>query len=210
MCPTAYEQMSFFGLFLKNKVSMLPEQPPMFFFQEAHNLDSKTHTRPTYNVSSEGCSQRHQGQGVRKVHPMRMSSCTLCARKGSRPRNIGEDAELCLPIWHCGTRKAFLMHVSTAFNAIKKWGTFKAYKEAIEAYVEQRKAVKQAKAALALLTAPAGKGKKASKKASAKKSPEKAWQNAKEGTALADAPDAELCKDYTSNRRSESLSLNLN
>jgi hypothetical protein len=112
---------------------------------------------------------------------------------------IGEDAELCLPIWHCGTRKAFLMHVSTALDAIKKRSTFKAYKEAIEAYVEQGKAVKQAKAALALLTAPAGKGKKASRKASAKKSPEKAWQKAKEGMASANAPDPELCKDYQAN-----------
>jgi hypothetical protein len=87
---------------------------------------------------------------------------------------IGEDAELHLPIWHCGMHKAFIMHVSTALNAIKKWGTFKAYKEAIEAYVEQRKVVKQAKATLALLTAPTCKGKKASKKSSAKKYPEKA------------------------------------
>jgi hypothetical protein len=39
---------------------------------------------------------------------------------------IGEDAELRLPIWHCGTREAFLMHVSTALNTIKKEGTFKA------------------------------------------------------------------------------------
>jgi hypothetical protein len=51
---------------------------------------------------------------------------------------IGEDAELFIPIWHTGTRKAFLMCASTALDAIKKWGTFKAYKEAIEAYVEQR------------------------------------------------------------------------
>ena len=49
---------------------------------------------------------------------------------------IGEDAELRLPIWHCGMCKAFLMHVSTALNAIKKWSTFKAYKEAVEVYVE--------------------------------------------------------------------------
>jgi hypothetical protein len=55
---------------------------------------------------------------------------------------IGVDAELHLPIWHCGIRKAFLMHVSSALNAIKKWGTFKAYKEAQEAYVEQRKVAK--------------------------------------------------------------------
>ncbi len=33
---------------------------------------------------------------------------------------IGVDAELRLLIWHCGTRKAFLMHVSSALNAIKK------------------------------------------------------------------------------------------
>jgi hypothetical protein len=36
---------------------------------------------------------------------------------------IGVDAGLCLPIWHCRTRKAFLMHVSSALDAIKKWGT---------------------------------------------------------------------------------------
>jgi hypothetical protein len=52
------------------------------------------------------------------------------------------------------------MHVSTALNAIKKQGTFKAYKEAQEAYVEQRKVAKQAKAALAILPAPTSKGKK--------------------------------------------------
>jgi hypothetical protein len=40
---------------------------------------------------------------------------------------IGVDAELHLPIWHCETRKAFLMDVSSALNAIKKRGTFKAY-----------------------------------------------------------------------------------
>jgi hypothetical protein len=85
---------------------------------------------------------------------------------------IGEDAELHLPIWHCGTCKAFVMHMSAALDAIKKWGTFKAYKESCEAYVEQRKVAKQAKAALALLTTPTSKGKKESKKASAKKSPE--------------------------------------
>jgi hypothetical protein len=72
---------------------------------------------------------------------------------------IGEDAELHLPIWHCGTCKAFLMHVSTALNAIKKRCTFKAYKEAQEGYVEQWKVVKQAKAAPAVLPAHTSKGK---------------------------------------------------
>ncbi len=32
---------------------------------------------------------------------------------------VGEDAELRIPIWHTGTCKAFLMHVSTVLNAIK-------------------------------------------------------------------------------------------
>jgi hypothetical protein len=90
------------------------------------------------------------------------------------------------------------MHVSTALNAIKKRGTFKAYKEACNAYVEQCKVTKQAKAALALLMAPTSKGEKDSKKASAKKSPkkEKASQKTKESAALANASAPELCKDY--------------
>jgi hypothetical protein len=77
---------------------------------------------------------------------------------------IGEDAELPLSIWRCGTREAFLMHVSTAVNAIEKWGTFKAYKEACGAYVEQCKAAKQAKAGLAILNAAVSEGEKISEK----------------------------------------------
>jgi hypothetical protein len=67
---------------------------------------------------------------------------------------IGVDAELRLLVWHCGMCKAFIMHVSSALNAIGKQGTFKAYKEACKAYVEQHEVAKQEKAALALFTAP--------------------------------------------------------
>jgi hypothetical protein len=88
------------------------------------------------------------------------------------------------------------MHVSTALKAIKKRGTFKAYKETVEAYVDQRKVVKQAKATLALLTAPTSEGKRASKKASAKKSHEKASQKTKESMASANTPAPELCNEY--------------
>jgi hypothetical protein len=115
---------------------------------------------------------------------------------------IGEDAELCLPIWHCGMHEAFLMHKSTALNTIEKRGTVKAYMEAQEAYVEQCEVVKQAKAALAVLPAPTSEGKKASekasKKASAKKSPEeeKASQKTKESATLANAPAPEHCNEY--------------
>ncbi len=98
------------------------------------------------------------------------------------------------------------MHVSPALDAIKKWGTFKAYKEAHESYVEQCKLEKQAKAALALFTAPTSKGNKASEKASKKASEkepakkysekEEASKKTKEGVALADAPAPELCDEY--------------
>jgi hypothetical protein len=105
-----------------------------------------------------------------------------------------------LPIWHCGTCEAFLMHMSTALDAIKKWGTFKAYKEAQEVYVEQWqcKVAKQAKATLGILPAPTSKGEKDSKKASGKNCSEKeeASQKTKEGMALADASAPELCKKY--------------
>jgi hypothetical protein len=128
----------------------------------------------------------------------------------SRKTAIGADAELRLPIWHCGMCKAFLMHVRSALGAIKKRGTFKAYKKAHKVYVEQREAAKQAKAALAFFTAPTSKGEKAFKKASEKASEktskkvsgknrsakEKAIQKTKEGAASSDAPAPEHCNEY--------------
>ncbi len=131
---------------------------------------------------------------------------------------IGVDAKLRLPIWHCRTREAFLMHVSSALDAIKKRGTFKVYKEAHEAYVEQRGVAKQAKADMAHITTHFSKGEKASKKAAKKASEkvsekasekmskktsgknhsekEKASQKTKEGAALSDTPAPDLCKEY--------------
>jgi hypothetical protein len=100
---------------------------------------------------------------------------------------IREDAELALPIWHCGTCKAFLMHVCTAINRIKKQSTFKAHAEAHELYLEHCEVAKQVKATLAVLNAATSKGEKTSKKAS---------QKTKEGVALADTPDPELRAGY--------------
>jgi hypothetical protein len=79
--------------------------------------------------------------------------------------SIKEDAELHLPIWHCGMHEALLIHVSTAIGAIEKWGTFKAYKEACEAYVENRESAKRTKATLDILNAATSKGEQTSKKA---------------------------------------------
>jgi hypothetical protein len=90
---------------------------------------------------------------------------------------IGADEELSLPIWHCRTCKVFLMHVSSALNAIKKRGTFKAYKEGYETYIEQKKATKEAKANLQLFATPASKGKKADKKGTEKTSVEAPRKN---------------------------------
>ncbi len=72
-----------------------------------------------------------------------------------------------MPICHFG---AFLMHVSSALNTIKKRGTFKAYKEGYETYVEQKEAVKEAKANLQLFPTPASKGEKTDKKGTEKTS----------------------------------------
>ncbi len=119
---------------------------------------------------------------------------------------IGADAELRLPIWHCGTREAFLMHVSSSLDAIKKQGTFKAYKEAHKAYVEQCNVAKQAKADMSLFTTPTIKGKKANEKGTEKASDkasgknrsekEKASQKTKKGAALSNAPAQNLCEEY--------------
>jgi hypothetical protein len=109
------------------------------------------------------------------------------------------------------------MHVSSTLNAIKKRGTFKAYKEAHEAYVEQREVAKEVKAALALFTAPTSKGKKDFEKASGKESLKKSFRKDKasekepakkpsekektskktrEAMASANAPAPELCNKY--------------
>jgi hypothetical protein len=50
---------------------------------------------------------------------------SLIKSEQSLKTTIGADAVLRLLIWHCGTLKAFLMHVSSALDAIKKQGTFK-------------------------------------------------------------------------------------
>jgi hypothetical protein len=100
---------------------------------------------------------------------------------------IRADAELCLPIWHCGTLEAFLMHVSSALDAIKKRATFKAYKGAHEAYVEQHKATKEAKANMSLFTTTASKGEKA-KKGTEKTAKEASGKNRSERERLLRRP----------------------
>ena len=64
------------------------------------------------------------------------------------------------------------MHVSSALDAIKKRGIFKAYKEGYETYVEQKETAKEAKGNLQLFATPASEGEKANKKGTEKTSVE--------------------------------------
>jgi hypothetical protein len=101
--------------------------------------------------------------------------------------STGEDAELRLSIWNCRMCKAFLTHMRTALDTIKKQGHFKAYAGAHELYVEQCNLAKQVKAALAELDKATSEGERTSKKSSKKH---------KEGAATADTPDPNLRAIY--------------
>jgi hypothetical protein len=66
--------------------------------------------------------------------------------------SIKKDTTLNFSVWYDNrTKEAFLMHVMAVLDAIKKRGYFKDYENAQKAYVEQKEAVKSAKAGLALL-----------------------------------------------------------
>jgi hypothetical protein len=93
---------------------------------------------------------------------------------------IGADTELRLPIWHCGTRKVFLMHMSSALDTIKKRGFFKVYKAGYQTYVEQKEAAKEAKANLQLFATTASEGEKANQKETEKTSVEASGKNRSE------------------------------
>ncbi len=59
--------------------------------------------------------------------------------------------ELQVPSWHSGTCDAFLIHVGSAREAIKKKGYFKDYEENNEVFAELCGKIKSAKAQLATL-----------------------------------------------------------
>jgi hypothetical protein len=75
--------------------------------------------------------------------------------------SIKKDTTLNFPVWYNnGTKEAFLMHVKVVLDAIKKRGNFKDYNDTQKAYLEQKEAVKSAKAGLAFLDgASQGSGK---------------------------------------------------
>jgi len=64
---------------------------------------------------------------------------------------IKESTELRVPIGHSGTREAFLIHVGSAREAIKKKGYFKSFEDHSEVYSEKREKVKELKKQLEAL-----------------------------------------------------------
>jgi hypothetical protein len=116
--------MSSYRCTYKNQVSMVPEQPSTFFLQEVDRVHSKTPTYSTYNESCKGCAQRSLGLRV-QTDPFCKCPLVLYVPKKDTVQemvsalksdqglmtSIGEGTELHLPIWHCGTREAFLMHM---------------------------------------------------------------------------------------------------
>ncbi len=89
--------------------------------------------------------------------------------------SLEKDMTLNFPVWHKnGTREAFLMHVTAVLVAIKKRGMLKDYKKAQKAYMEAKKAVELAEAALALLDGTSTGSKKNHKKKALAKAKEAA------------------------------------
>jgi hypothetical protein len=102
---------------------------------------------------------------------------------------MGKGTELQVPIWHSVRCKAFLIHMGSALEPIEKEGYFKAQDKANNAYMEQHKHVKQAKASLAKLDGTTSKGTGSSEKPSKKH---------KDATATAGQPNLDLQAEYQS------------
>ena len=58
---------------------------------------------------------------------------------------INSGTELRVPIWHSGTREAFLIHVGSAREAIEKKDFFKSFEEHSDDYAEKHAKVKELK-----------------------------------------------------------------
>jgi len=92
---------------------------------------------------------------------------------------LASGTELRVPVWHSGTREAFLIHVGSARGAIEKKGFFKSFEELSKDYAEKRKKVKEIrKQAEALIEATAAQPRKAAPNETAEEDDDEA------GTAL--------------------------
>ncbi len=64
---------------------------------------------------------------------------------------INKGTELQVPIWHPGMREAFLIHVGSAQEGIKKKGYFKSFEEYSDTYDDKRQKIKELKDQLTAL-----------------------------------------------------------
>jgi hypothetical protein len=99
--------------------------------------------------------------------------------------SIKKETTLNFPVWYDNsTKEVFLMHVMAVLDGIKKRGHFKDYKDAQKAYVEDKEAVKSAKAGLALLDGTSEGSRKSSKKLKKAKETKAKSKEANEGTEV--------------------------
>jgi hypothetical protein len=172
----AHEQRVSGDLFSRTRLQWFLSDPLHFFYKKLIILTPRI-VQALHMMSIEKAVPKVSRTVSAKVCSMRTPSGTVCTRKGSHQETVSllksnqslemtirADAEFCLPIWHCRMREAFLMHVSSALDAIEYWGTFKACKEAHEVYVEQCEVLKQLKADMSLFTTPTSESEKANEK----------------------------------------------
>ncbi len=76
---------------------------------------------------------------------------------------INKDTELRVPILHSGTRKAFLIHMGSAQEVIKKKWYFKSYEEYSGVFPDKHTRIKQLKSQLAEMDETYGTSKKSGK-----------------------------------------------
>ncbi len=132
-CPTAHRWKSFWEQFLKNKVPTLLSNPPLSSFKKLIVLTPRLvqglRTMSLAKVVPKGINDKECKRFALQERPPVpyapekdpvQETVLLLKSDQSLKTTIGADAELCLPIWHCRKREAFLMHVSSTLNAIKK------------------------------------------------------------------------------------------
>ncbi len=106
-------------------------------------------------------------------------------RKLEIKTTIKKDTTLNFPVWHENrTCEAFLMHMMTVLDAIKKCGHFLDYKKAEKDHKEAKKVIESARAGLSLLDGTGAKSRRFCKK-KAKEAAEKALAKAQDSKSEA-------------------------
>ncbi len=192
---------------------MFPQQSAAFLQQETSCLNAIVTMRCTYDESCKSVPDGLKPQECKCTKLREPLPVPYAPNKDevqeevAKLRNLEikttleKDTTLIFPVWNKnGTRKAFLMHVTTVLDAIKKRGTFKDYKKAEEAYVEAKKAAESAEAGLALLDSTSTESRKNCKKKALVKAKEATKEAlAKTQETKSEAKEAEEATNMTKN-----------